>query len=84
MYVFLFCDVNLVSSLVKMYVCPVAVLRLTFARMLIEEATEYLHSRIYYISLIVRCAFDLVIGFHEKKTDGLRNGVVYPVRSEFI
>jgi hypothetical protein len=33
--------VNLVSSLVKVYVRPVEVLELTFAKLLTEEATEY-------------------------------------------
>jgi hypothetical protein len=32
MYVLLLSAVNLVSSLVKVYVCPVAVIRLAFAR----------------------------------------------------
>jgi hypothetical protein len=41
MYVLLLSAVNLVSSLVKVYVHSVAVLGLTFARMLIEEAAEY-------------------------------------------
>jgi hypothetical protein len=42
MYVLLLSAVNLVSSLVKLYACPVAVLGLTFVELLIEEAIKYL------------------------------------------